>query len=529
VFQAVQAELEAVGLRKRPRADSLETRIDALKRKCQTGYGCGSACISLRKECRSQPGSAVGKERMRRLLDLAAGGASSQRGIAPVKAGEAGKLAEGIASQRGLQAAQLRGARAQQKPAKAQTLEQEISRLRKLQMAHEESSNRSGHHPGTLAREVIAGLQALNNSSDYGSKKPGKPLRWNIHGKNHEIPESKLQGLSPRQVSALIYSKVSGYKEPNRFQAFGGWFVVPNGQKPQTAGKPPVLTNPGRQDPGLHPARRGQQAAQLRGARAQQKGTKTGSSPAGRRSADPVLDPDEVHYLQVSTKSKFASDRKTRDELIRRGVDLGSDPQKRLQQLGSSVRKKLLGDDYYTDPDYRMKLRSFAKASEAVTVTATTVGRSTPVAGPPSVLTNPRRQDPGLAPKPQEQGLNAKDVVTSSQQAAFARQQQQAARAAGDQSGAQAWRKEERAVERGRLATAISSSKQSQSSLFGVAEYDETLPLFQQQSGGQGGEDPTLGGGRPRRRLGGSRRRDGAAESLAARIDALRRQCATMS
>jgi hypothetical protein len=302
-----------------------------------------------------------------------------------------------------------------------------------------------------------------------------------------------------------------------------------------------------------------------------------------------------------------------------------------------------------------------ARAQQKGTKSATTVGRSTPVAGPPSVLTNPGRQDPGLAPKPKEQGLNAKDVVTSSQQAAFARQQQQAARAAGDQSGAQAWRKEERAVERGRLATAISSSKQSQSSLFGVTEYDETMPLFQQpagsaglrptpkisdilrettaqlkaadarqmgkiaenlfetgwtlerrtryrgmskdqardqfkaefmqkmqqqaaspeaaansaamrnragasgsvagamksiledmkaqdqrledlqrqsidlriqaeeQSGGQGGEDPTLGGGRPRRRLGGSRRRDGAAESLAGRIDALRRQCATMS
>jgi hypothetical protein len=97
------------------------------------------------------------------------------------------------------------------------------------------------------------------------------------------------------------------------------------------------------------------------------------------------------------------------------------------------------------------------------------------------VLTNPGRQDPGLAPKAKEQGLNAQDVTTSKQQAAFARQQQQAAQAAGDQSGAQAWRKEERAVERGRLATAISSNKQSQRSLFGVTEYDETMPLFKEQ------------------------------------------------
>jgi hypothetical protein len=331
VFAAVEAELVAVGLRKRPRADSLEARIDALKRRCSTGYGCGSACISLRKECRSRPGSSIGKERLKRLLALAGGGASSQRGIAPVKGKEAGEMAAAIA------------------------------------------------------------------------------------------------------------------------------------------------------------ARRGQQATQLRGARGQQKGSKTGLSPAGGRSSVPVLDPDEVAYLQVSTKSKFGSDRKTREELIRRGVDLGSDPQGRLQRLGLSVRKKLLGDDYYTDPDYRMKLRSFAKASEAVTVTATTVGRSTPVAGPPSVLTNPGRQDPGQAPKGKEQGLAAQDVTTSTQQAAFARQQQQAAKAAGDQRGAQAWRNEERTVERNRLANAISRSNQSQASLFGVTEYDETMPLFQQPAASSGG------------------------------------------
>lgn len=316
-------------------AVSLQHRLDALRKQCSTGYGCGSACISLRKECRTSPRSSTGKDRMKRLLALAGGGASDQRGIAPVRGKEAAQLAGSIATRRGQQAAQMRGARAQQKPAEGQTLDQEISRLQKLQKAHEENANRSGRHPGTVAREVIAGLQALNNSSAYGSKKPGKPLRWNIHGKNHEIPESKLQGLSPRQVSALIYTKVTGHK-PGPGQGFGDWFAVPSTGKSQAAAKPPVLTNPG-------------------------------------------------------------------------------------------------------------------------------------------------RQDPGLAPKAKEQGLNAQDVTTSKQQAAFARQQQQAAKAAGDQSGAQAWQKEERTVERNRLATAMNSSKQSQSSLFGVTEYDETMPLFKEQ------------------------------------------------
>jgi hypothetical protein len=208
------------------RDGSLQQRIDSLKRKCSTGYGCGSSCISLRKECRTRPGSAIGRERLKRLMALAAGGPSSQRGIGTVKAKEAGQMAGSIATRRGEKATQLRGARAQQKPGKEQTLDQEISRLQKLQKAHEENANRSGRHPDSLAREVIAGLQALNNSSDFGSKKPGKPLRWNIHGKNYEIPESKLQGLSPRQVTALIYTKITGYK-PGPGQGFGDWFAVP--------------------------------------------------------------------------------------------------------------------------------------------------------------------------------------------------------------------------------------------------------------------------------------------------------------
>lgn len=94
------------------------------------------------------------------------------------------------------------------------------------------------------------------------------------------------------------------------------------------------------------------------------------------------------------------------------------------------------------------------------------------------VLTNPGREDPGLAPRPKQQGLNAQDVTTSSQQAAFARQQRQAAAAAGDQRGAAAWQQEARKVERQRLQGAINRSQQSQSSLFGVTEYDETMPLF---------------------------------------------------
>lgn len=138
VFEAVQAELEAVGLRKRRRSDTLEARLDALRRKCSTGYGCGSACISLRKECRTSPRSSTSKERLKRLLALAGGGASSQRGIAPVRGKEAGALAEGIATRRGQEAARLRSSRPLAVPVAMQNYKLTASDLKKIRISTEE-------------------------------------------------------------------------------------------------------------------------------------------------------------------------------------------------------------------------------------------------------------------------------------------------------------------------------------------------------------------------------------------------------
>ncbi len=255
VFAAVEQKLTSAGLRKRPRADSLEARIDALKRKCSTGYGCGAACISLRKECRTSPSSSIGKQRLKRLLEIAAGEGPGQRGIAPVKAKEAGELAAGIGKQRGAKAAQLR-----------------------------------------MVRQISA------------------------EAPNMTPREQRLVDLAKKQLTAAD--------------------KVPT-QSPKAAASP---------------------------------------------------------------------------------GDFG--------------------------------------------------------------LTNPSPQTPGQAPKPKEQGLTTQDVTTSSQQAAFARQQQQAARAAGDERGAQAWRQEERTVERNRLANAITTRNQSQTALFGATEYDQSMPLLQQQPAG---------------------------------------------
>jgi len=77
------------------RIDALEQRLDALKRKCQTGYACGSACISVKKECRSNPQDSLSKERAQRLMALAKG-EIKPRGAFGLKPEQAGELAMGI-------------------------------------------------------------------------------------------------------------------------------------------------------------------------------------------------------------------------------------------------------------------------------------------------------------------------------------------------------------------------------------------------------------------------------------------------
>jgi hypothetical protein len=52
---------------------ALQQRLDAVKRKCSTGYSCGSGCISMSKVCRKTPGAGPGQQKMQRILALAAG------------------------------------------------------------------------------------------------------------------------------------------------------------------------------------------------------------------------------------------------------------------------------------------------------------------------------------------------------------------------------------------------------------------------------------------------------------------------
>ena len=69
-------------------AVSLQHRLDALRKKCSIGYGCGASCIPLDKQCRVTPMSAVSQQRLKRLMNLAAGGLRAEhvpyRGGAPL-------------------------------------------------------------------------------------------------------------------------------------------------------------------------------------------------------------------------------------------------------------------------------------------------------------------------------------------------------------------------------------------------------------------------------------------------------------
>lgn len=97
------------------RLNALEGRLDALKRRCSTGYACGSACISLRKECRSQ-GGAGSRERIQRLEQLARG-EIKPRGLGVPKAADAKAMAKKLRSELNEQQALLKAERKRQQAA----------------------------------------------------------------------------------------------------------------------------------------------------------------------------------------------------------------------------------------------------------------------------------------------------------------------------------------------------------------------------------------------------------------------------
>lgn len=93
-------------------------RLDALKRRCSTGYSCGSSCISIKKECRTNPAAATSKERLQRIAQLAKG-AITPKGIGTWSPEEAKAKAQQLKQERDQQLAVIRAERERQKAAAA--------------------------------------------------------------------------------------------------------------------------------------------------------------------------------------------------------------------------------------------------------------------------------------------------------------------------------------------------------------------------------------------------------------------------
>ena len=434
VVAAMQAELKRAGLA--PKAPSreaattnlfdssaptgmallerLESRADAMRRRCSTGYGCGSSCISVAKECRSKPASSIGRERIRRLQQLARG-EIKPRGLGAPTGVEASSMAQDLEGRRAAQAADLAARRLARSAVPAKPSGALVPTLvRRHQVI------------GSLGDELTAAVAGFT-AAVAGEKR----------GVNPASATPRLSDVIRESLNAMkaIDARQMARTAENLFEA--GWSLE---RRKKYKGMSKEEAREQFKVEFLRQMEAGSGAVQTKElARAGEKGASTGSVAGAMRS--------------------LISEMKGQD--------------KRLADLESAS----------------IDLRVRAKNLE--------IGGT----GEPLELTSPSRAAPQIKPAGKAGGLNAQDVSTAKQQAQFARQQRQAAMAAGDRQGAEAWRQEERAVARARVQAAARRAQQSQTSLFGATDYDESLPLFG--------------------------RRDATLAAIEDRLDALRRKCTT--
>lgn len=146
----------------RDRLEMVEARLDAARRKCTTGYSCGSTCINVKKECRSEGGAAISKERIARLEQLSKGEVKP-RGLGTPKPAEAQAMAERLRGARGSKAQELLGQRKATREAKAA---EEAAKAQEAAKAKEATAGRGRQAPpGTPRGE--ADRAVLEGDADY--------------------------------------------------------------------------------------------------------------------------------------------------------------------------------------------------------------------------------------------------------------------------------------------------------------------------------------------------------------------------
>jgi hypothetical protein len=120
-LQRAEAKLQAASrVDASDRISMVLARLDAVKRKCSTGYGCGRACISVQKECRKEARSTASKERISRLEQLARGEVKP-RGIGALKPAEAKAKAKALRAEAAEQRAVTKAERERRKAEAAKT------------------------------------------------------------------------------------------------------------------------------------------------------------------------------------------------------------------------------------------------------------------------------------------------------------------------------------------------------------------------------------------------------------------------
>lgn len=93
--------------------DEEMARLD--ERRCKIGYACGNSCIPTANDCRKNPKAATGKERLRRVQELASGSGTEGRGLGRLRQSEAAAKLEELQGRRSEQAKNLANQRQQPK------------------------------------------------------------------------------------------------------------------------------------------------------------------------------------------------------------------------------------------------------------------------------------------------------------------------------------------------------------------------------------------------------------------------------
>jgi len=154
---------------------ALQQRIDAARKKCSVGYGCGNTCITVRKECLVTPRSAIGKQRFKRLLALASETTNSPSASFAEKR-QINRLVSDVQTGRGARAWVLNHLR--KKQAEARKKEEAIKQAIRIRDAG--PALLMGKVPGanpkpapTLTKEEIAGIKE-NVATQYGPQIPAR-------------------------------------------------------------------------------------------------------------------------------------------------------------------------------------------------------------------------------------------------------------------------------------------------------------------------------------------------------------------